>query len=171
VSTNDTYAGDLSSSVLAVVAREGVGRPNVVVSGDLVLPTGPGDRGVGAGVVLSKSFDPVVLFGGANYLHGFHVDGVDPRRSLGEHNVGFNFGYVYALNDSVALSGTFIGTYRTYPRGVGPSGLAPSRETYQLQLGATMQVGRGLFVEPTIGIGVGGSSPDVTLSVNVPYSF
>jgi hypothetical protein len=171
VSTSDRYAGDLSSSVLAVVAHEAVGRPNVVVSGDVVLPTGPGDRGVGAGIILSKSFDPVVLFGGASYLHGFGVDSVNPRRSLGEHNVGVNFGYVYALNDSVALSGTFIGTYKTYPRGVGPSGLAPSRDTYQLQLGATMQLGRGLFVEPTIGIGVGGSSPDVTLSVSVPYSF
>jgi hypothetical protein len=170
-STSDTYAGDLSASVLTVLAHEGVGRPNVVVSGDVVLPTGPGDRGAGAGIVLSKSFDPVVLFGGANYLHGFQTNGVDPRRTLGDHNVGFNFGYVYALNDSVALSGTFIGSYKKYPRGVGTSGLAPSRETYQLQLGATMQIARGLFVEPAIGIGIGGASPDVTLSVSVPYAF
>ncbi|NML44458.1 helix-turn-helix domain-containing protein [Ramlibacter sp. G-1-2-2] len=170
-STSDTYAGDLSSSVLGVLAREGVGRPNVVVSGDVVVPTGPGDRGVGAGIVLSKSFDPVVLFGGANYMRGFQVDGVDPRRTLGENNVGFNFGYVYALNDSVALSGTFIGSYKTYPRSFGTSTLTPSRESYQLQLGATMQVGRGVFVEPAIGIGIGGASPDVTLSVNVPFAF
>lgn len=170
-STSDTYAGDLSTTLAAVVAHEGVGRPNVVVSGDVVLPTGPGDRGLGAGVVLSKSFDPVVLFGGASYMHGFHVDGVDPRRNLGEHNVGFNFGYVYALNDSVALSGAFLGTYRTYPRGVGANGLTPSRESYQLQLGATLSVGRGVFVEPSVSVGVGGSSPDVTLSLTVPYNF
>jgi hypothetical protein len=169
--TNDTYAGDLSSSLLGVVAHEGPGRPNVILSGDVILPTGPGDRGVGAGVVMSKSFDPVVLFGGASYMHGFHTDGADVRRVLGEHNVGFNFGYVYAVNDSVALSGAFIGTYRTNPRGIATGGLVPSRETYQLQLGATMQLGRGLFIEPTVGMGIGGAAPDVTLSVNVPYTF
>jgi hypothetical protein len=143
----------------------------VILSGDVVLPTGPGDRGLGAGVVLSKSFDPVVLFGGASYIHGFHVGGPDLRRVLGEQNFGFNFGYVYAVNDSVALSGTFVGTYKTNPRGVPSGGLVPSRETYQLLLGATMQLGRGLFIEPTVGIGVGGSAPDVTLSVNLPYTF
>jgi excisionase family DNA binding protein len=169
--TSDRYAGDLSASLLGVLAHEGAGRPNVILSGDVILPTGPGDRGLGAGVVMSKSFDPVVLFGGASYMHGFHTDAADVRRVLGDHNFGFNFGYAYAVNDSVALSGAFIGSYRTNPRGAASGALVPSRESYQLQLGATMQLGRGLFIEPTVGVGIGGASPDVTISVNVPYTF
>jgi hypothetical protein len=153
-----------------VVSHERVGRPNVIVSGDLVVPTGPGDRGVGAGMILSKSFDPVVLFAGASYMHGFHVDESDRRRVLARHNVGFNFGYAYAVNDSVALSGAFVGTYRTMSRGLA-GGLPPSREAYQLQFGATMQIGRGLFVEPAVAIGVGGTAPDLTLMLNMPYTF
>ena len=169
--TSETYAGDLSTSLLGVLSRERTGRPNVVVSGDLVLPTGSGDRGVGAGIVLSKSFDPVVLFGGASYMHGFHVADSDRRRVLATHNVGFNFGYAYAVNDSVALSGAFIGSYRTTSRAFTNGGLPPSREGYQLQLGATMQIGRGLFVEPAVAIGIGGSGPDLTLMLNLPYTF
>jgi excisionase family DNA binding protein len=169
--SNESYAGDLTASLLGVVARERSGRPNVIVSVDAVLPTGPGDRGLGAGVVLSKSFDPVVLFAGASYLHGFGVSDADPRRVLARRNAGFNFGYAYALNDSVALSGAFSGTYRTTPRGVGSERFGPSRESYQLQFGATMQIGPGLFLEPTVGVGVGGSAPDLTLSVNLPYTF
>jgi hypothetical protein len=170
-STRDTFAGDLSASLLGVVAREGVGRPNVVVSADAVLPTGPGDRGLGLGVVLSKSYDPVVLFGGANYMRGLQGGGADPRRVLGRHNLGFNFGYAYALNDSVALSGAFIASSKTDPPGQTPGALAPSRQAYQIQLGSTLQLGHGLFIEPAVAVGVGGSAPDVTISVSVPYTF
>jgi excisionase family DNA binding protein len=171
VHTSDRYAGDFSSSLLGVLAHEGPGRPNVILSGDVILPTGPGDRGVGGGVILSKSFDPVVLFGGASYMRGFGVNGTDVRRVLGQHNVGFNFGYVYAVNDSVALSGAFSGSYKTIAGGVAAGGLVPSRENYQLQFGVTMQLGRGLFIEPAVGIGIGGSAPDLTLSLTVPYTF
>jgi excisionase family DNA binding protein len=171
VRTSDSYAGDLSAGLLGVVTREGAGRPNVILSGDVVLPTGPGDHGLGAGIILSKSFDPIVLFGGASYMRGFQLDDSSPGRVLAKHNIGFNFGYAYALNDSVALSGVFAGTYRTALRRKAASGLAPSRESYQLQLGATMQLGRGLFVEPAVSFGVGGSAPDLTLTLSIPYTF
>jgi hypothetical protein len=171
VRTSDTYLGDLSASLLGVFSRERTDRPNVILSADVMLPTGPGDRGLGAGIVVSKSFDPIVLFGGVSYLRGWKVDDADPRRLLARNNFGFNFGYAYALNDSVALSGVFSGTYKTHPGGPRATGIAPSRESYQLQFGATMQIGRGLFVEPMVGVGVGGSAPDVTLLLNLPYTF
>jgi hypothetical protein len=171
VRTSATYAGDLSASLLGVVAREGTDRTNVVLSADVVLPTGPGDRGLGGGIVVSKSFDPIVLFGGASYMRGLNVDDSDPRRALARTNFGFSFGYAYALNDSVALSGVFSGTYKSSPGGPRTAGLARSRESYQLQFGATMQIGRGLFVEPMVSVGVGGAAPDVTLLLNLPYTF
>ena len=52
---------------------------------------------------------------------------------LAKHNVGFNLGYAYAVNDSVALSGVFIGTYGTDERAAGAVAvLTPARESYQL---------------------------------------
>ena len=82
---------------------------------------------------------------------------------------GLNLGYTYALNDTLALNTTFIGTYRTTR---SPDGVAvpPARERYQLQFGTTWLVAPRLFVEPAVGIRLGGSAPDLTLSLNVPYS-
>ena len=75
-------------SLLGVASREAMGRPTIVWSLDGVLPTGGGDRGVGGGVVLSKSYDPSVLFVGLNYLYGLHVNPSDSRWSLAKHNYG-----------------------------------------------------------------------------------
>ena len=35
----------------------------------------------------------------------------------------------------------------------------------------TWQLTPKLFVEPAVAIGLGGASPDVTFSVNLPYTF
>lgn len=167
---SEDFAGDASASLLTVVARERAGRPNVIASLDAVLPTGPGDEGLGGGIVLSKSYDPAVLFAGMSYLRGIDTDPADARRSLAKHNLGLSLGYTYALNDLLALNTVFTGTYRNFRSPDGVS-IPPSRERYQLQLGATWLLARGLFLEPAIGIRVGGEGPDLSLSLNVPYSF
>lgn len=166
-SRSESYAGDLALSLLGVALREGTGRPNVLLSLDAVLPTGPGDVGVGGGVVISKSYDPVVVLAGLNYLYGVAIDPIDPRAVLARHNIGFNLGYAYAINDTIALSGQFAGTYRT-PR-EGP--LPPEKESYLVQLGLTWQLGRDLFIEPSVAVGVGGAAPDFSFTLNVPYTF
>ena len=54
------------------------GRPDLIVDLDGVFGTGPGNKGYGGGIVLSKSYDPAVLFAGINYLHGNNIDPADP---------------------------------------------------------------------------------------------
>jgi hypothetical protein len=168
--TRDDYAADVSVSLLGVAMHEAAGRPNMILSLDYVAPTGPGDRGVGVGVVLSKSYDPAVIFAGISYLNGTDIDPADSKRSLAKRNVGLSMGYTYALNDSLALSTLFIGTYRnaSSPNGVS---IPPPRERYQLQLGMTWMLARGLFVEPAVAMRLGGASPDLTFSLNFAYSF
>jgi excisionase family DNA binding protein len=168
--TRHDYVADASVSLLGVGMREAAGRPNVIVSLDGVVPTGPGDRGVGAGVVLSKSFDPAVLFAGLSYLRGMSLDATDARRSLARHNIGLSLGYTYALNEALALNSLFVGTYRNSHSADGTS-IPPPRERYQLQLGMTWMLARGLFLEPSVAFRLGGTSPDLTFSLNVPYSF
>jgi excisionase family DNA binding protein len=168
--SDERYFSDLSLSVLGVGMREATGRPNVIWSVDTVLPTGPGDRGLGAGLILSKTYDPAVLFGGLAYLHGFSMDASEPRRQLPKDNWRLTLGYTYAVNDNLALNGVFAGSYaggRVVPAGTLPA----VREAYQLQFGMTWMLRRGLFVEPAVAFGVGGASRDMTLSLNVPYTF
>jgi len=166
----ESFGGDATASLLMVAARERAGRPNVIASIDAVLPTGAGDQALGGGVVLSKSYDPAVLFAGANYLYGMDVDPADSRRSLAEHNFGLNLGYTYALNDSLALSTAVVGTFRNTRSPDGVS-IPPPRERYQLQLGTTWVLGRGFFVEPQVQVRLGGEGPDFGFSLNLPYSF
>lgn len=168
--TRDKFVGDASVSLLGVAVREAAGRPNVIWSVDGVVATGPGDRGLGGGLVLSKSYDPVVIFAGLSYLHGSSVDPADSRRSLAKTNIGLSLGYTYALNDSLALNTVFVGTYRNAQSPDNIS-IPPPRERYQLQLGMTWLLARGLFVEPAVAMRLGGESPDLTISLNVPYSF
>jgi hypothetical protein len=165
----EDYVGDVTVSLLRVAAREAAGRPNVVWSIDGVVPTGPGDSGVGGGVVLSKSYDPAVIFAGFSYLYGLSVDPASPRRALAKHNLGLNLGYTYAVNDSLALNTSLLGVYRSSSSGAGTA-IPPPTERYSLQFGMTWLLARGLVLEPAVEVGVGGDSPDLAFSLNLQRS-
>jgi len=167
---SDDYTGDASASLLFAAMRERTGRPNIIVSLDGVLGNGPGDRGIGGGIVLSKSYDPAVLFAGISYLNGNDINPADPRRSLAKHNWGLNLGYTYALNDALALNTVVLATYRNTESPDGTVIPAP-RERYALQFGTTWMLARSLFVEPAVSVRLGGEGPDFGFSLNVPYSF
>jgi hypothetical protein len=132
----DSVAQDASVSVLGVGWRESMRRPTLIWSLDSTLPFGPGDRGMGGGLVVSKSYDPSVLFAGFTYLYGLRINPSDPNSSLAKHNYGFQTGYTYAVNDTLALSTAFFGTYRDTR---SPDGIAipPPRQNFTLQLGTT----------------------------------
>lgn len=164
--TKDDYLADVPASLLGVAWREAVGRPSAVWSVDAVAPTGPGDSALGGGLVLSKSYDPVVIFGGVNYLYGLSIDASSTRRSLAQHNLGASFGYTYALNDAVALNNVLTASWRNAASPDSVS-IPPARERYQLQLGMTWLVTRALFMEPAVAMRLGGTSPDLVLSLNV----
>jgi hypothetical protein len=168
--THESFASDTSVSLLGVALHEAAGRPNVILSLDGVVSTGPGDRGVGGGVVLSKSYDPAVIFAGFSYLYGLDIDSADSQRVLAQHNFGLNLGYTYALNDSLALSTLFVGTYRNVHSPDGVS-IPPPSERYQLQVGMTWMVARSLFAEPSVAMRLGGATPDLAFSLNLAYSF
>jgi len=135
-----------------------------------VLPTGPGDKGLGAGAFLAKSYDPLVLFAGLSYMHGYSLDARETRRQLATHNWRLTLGYTYALNDTIALNSLFIGSHRSNDA-LGSGVVHPSPDRFLLQLGMTWLLGRGLFVEPAVAIGLGGAAPDFTFTLNFPYTY
>lgn len=164
-----TGSGDVSLALLGVGWRESAASPALLWNVQAVVPGGAGDAGLGAGFSVTRSLDPLILFGGASYLRGLRIDAEDRDRGLARHNFGFNFGYAFAVNDVLALTGQFIGTYRNHEArsGVTP----PARERYQLQFGATYVISPRFSVEPTVSFGVGGSAPDLSLGISFPYSF
>ena len=164
------FAGGAAISLLGVASREAAGRPTIIWSLDGVAPAGTRDRGLGGGFVLSKSFDPAVLFAGLSYLHGLSVDPSDPRASLARHNYGFHAGYTYAVNETFALNTVLLGTYRNLR---SPDGLAipPPHERYDLQIGMTWLLAPNLFMEPAVAMQLGGDNPGLTLSLNFSRAF
>jgi hypothetical protein len=166
----EAFGGDAAVSVFGVLFREAEGRPTVVWSLDGLAPTGKGDGGFGGGFIVSKSYDPAVLFGGVSYLHGLSINPSSSRLSLASHNYGAQVGYTYAVNETLALSTVLVGAYRNL-RSPDGSAIAPPREYYFLQLGTTWQVARGLFIEPAVAMQLGGASPGLTLSLNFSHSF
>lgn len=166
--TRDHYLTDASVSLLGVAMREAAWRPNVIISLDTVLPSGPGDRGIGTGLVLAKSYDPAVVFLGLSYMQGLAVEQAANRRSLAIHNYSFSAGYTFAVNDTIALNTVLSGSYRDY-RSADGTALPAARERYQLQLGMPLTFSRGLYIEPAATFRIGGAAPDLTLSTNLHY--
>lgn len=175
VTTRSDGRGDANLSLLTQLLRERGGRPNVLLSLEgLVAADASRSNGLGASLLLTKSVDPAVLFAGLSYLQALDADRVDERNGLARHNYGLNLGYTYALNDVVALNAVFAGSYRNYrteTRGALAGTLPPPRESYALQFGATWMVARGLFVEPAIAVRIGGDRPDMTFTLNLPWTF
>lgn len=160
--------GDLSAGLFAVVLRERRGLPNLLLTLDGLLPTGPGEAGVGGGLAATKSYDPVILFAGASYTRGLRPRPGDASRTLSRNNLGFNAGAAFAMNESVAVTGQLIGTFHDFESAVPPR---PIRELYRVQLGVTLLAASGLFVEPTVAVAVASGSPDLTLGLNLPWTF
>jgi excisionase family DNA binding protein len=165
-----SIAQDASMSVLGVGWHESVNRPTMIWSLDSTLPFGPGDRGVGGGMVLSKSYDPSVLFAGFTFLYGLRFNPADTNSSISKHNYGVQFGYTYAINDALALSTVFFGTYRDTHSPDG-SAIPPPRQNNAVQLGTTWLLGKGFFVEPAVAMQLGGDNPGLTLLLNFSRSF
>jgi len=146
------------------------------------LPTGSGFYGLQGGLTVLYPSDPVVLFGGLNYLYSFPRDDVTLRfedgssENLGRVSpggiLGFNFGVGLGLNEKMSLS---LGYDQASVEPTKINGQTPP-DAVRLQLG-TMLVGFSYRRTPTsninftLGVGVTRDAPDVTLSLRYPMSF
>jgi len=177
--------------------------PTYTITSSLSLPTGrsPFDERIGqntstgsgyasasVGVNASQVFDPVALFGSLSFtagksvsnLHQFNttdlstLTGVQPGKSI-----GFGAGFTYALSYNVSTSVSFQETVTTpsHISVVNSSNVAqPSRAT-AMQVGAILNFGLGIRLNPkttvnlTAGIGLTTDSPDFSLGLNVPLTF
>ena len=169
-SSGRNIAGDLGVGLRRTLLREGPGRPDIISSFDAQIPTDD-DRVyvLGGGLSFVKSIDPVVLFAGSSYRHGFRRTLADGSALAPGNAFDVSLGYGLAINDSLAMSTAASGlfTRSTIIEGV-TSGRA---ETFSLRFALTSALAKGLYIEPSVTIGLSGPGQSFTMGVTLPYSF
>ena len=162
--------GDVSIGLRRTLLREAAGRPDIVATIDAQIPTDD-DRAyvLGGGMVFVKSIDPVVLFAGTSYQHGFRRNLSDGTRLAPGNAFSASLGYGLALNDTVALSTAASGVFT---KANFIEGLSSGRsETFSLRFALTSALTQGLYIEPSVTIGLSGPGQSFTMGITLPYSF
>lgn len=178
--TKDGF-GDLGAALRYEVWYEQGNRPALIVditgksnTGGNGL-TGTGTWGVGGGVTLLKTIDPVVFFGRIGYMNNF----ASQSRDLG-NIFDYRLGMGFSLNDKVSfnmqLTGAQIGPSSVVSSGTGglteplsPTILSVKRlELMNLLFTTTVIVTRKFSIEPVVGIPLTSES-FAFVGLRIPY--
>lgn len=150
-------SGSLSASY--ALLREESGQPGVTINA-VAAPFGEA-KSVGAGVALTKSYDPVVLYGSAAYSKPV---GSSDAKDLNFATTTLSGGFVFAVNQQFSLS---AGLSAVIGKGqVEPSNLTWTRPS--LQLGVGTMIAPGFYVEPRLSMALNGSRA-VSFGVDIVY--
>jgi excisionase family DNA binding protein len=168
--TDRAAFGATTIGVRHTFLREGVGRPDAIVTLSGQVPTEELPAAAGAGVVVIKSVDPVVLFANANYFRAFRKEsGELAARFRSADVVDLAMGYGLGLNDTVAISMAVSGAFARTTTLEGVTSRRPS--IFGVRFGLTAWLAQGLYIEPSVSFGLTGPGDTVTLGVTLPYAF
>ena len=177
-----SHTGRDPFEVVTDCSRRCVGE-NVTGTGlPLTLPTGSGFHSLQGTLTWLYPSDPAVFFGNLSYVHNFKRSNVSrlvqngEREPLGElapgNVMGFNFGMGLALNDKASLSLGYdhstIARMRQNGKAV-PGSVRTQLGT--LLLGYSYRLNEKRSLNIAVGAGVTRDTPDVTLTVRMPFSF
>jgi hypothetical protein len=169
-SSDGTDVGDFSVGVRRTALRESTGRPAIIASFDTVLPSDDDTPyRVGGGLVLVKSIDPVALFASANYHRGLSRDLGDGTRLQPGNFVDVSLGYALALNDSLAISTAATALFSRARTLDDPD--SRRFDTFGIRFALTSSLTRGLYIEPSVSLGLSGPARSFAFGVTLPYSF
>lgn len=142
------------------------------------LATGTGFYGLQGGLSVLFPSDPAVFFGGVNYLYNF---GRDVGNGFGHIKPGnifdFNVGMGLSLNDRASFS---VGYQQSMVSKSSQSGeasalqrLAPPSSLVlgTARFGVSYKVSAKTLLNFSLGIGVTSDTPDLELTVRMPYTF
>jgi hypothetical protein len=162
--------GDVNVGMRRTLLRESKGRPDVIGTFDALIPAGDDTAYLlGGGLVLVKSIDPVVLFAGANYHRGLRRDLDDGTRLKPGNFVDVSLGYALALNDSLAISTAATALFSRARTFDDPE--SRRVDTFGLRFALTSSLARGLYIEPSVSLGLSGPARSFAFGVTLPYSF
>ncbi len=148
------------------------------------LSFGTGVYGASVGVSVLKTLDPMIVFGSLTYFHNFadHFDDIDevPGNQPGKVKLGDAYqvggGLAFALNDKSSISMSYtqriVERTRLTPDDQSARVVVGSQANVALaNLGATFSLGENIALVTNVGIGLTDDSPDMAISVRIPYRF
>ncbi len=156
--------------------------------GNLSIPErlsfGTGVYGASLGFSMLKTLDPMIVFGSATYFRNFKRDFDDideiPEDQPGAVKLGdaiqYGAGLAFALNDKSSISMSYtqriVERTRLTPLDQNPRDIVGSQANVALgNLGATFSLGENVALVTNVGVGLTDDSPDMALSVRIPYRF
>ncbi len=167
-SASGAYFEPLTVGLHYSLLAEGLGYPGVVVGLEGMAPVDQGQWGVGSSLALTKSIDPVVLFATVAYRHGFGNPGQTMLAQPSDLFSG-SVGLAFALNDAVSLSGRLTGMWA--PKTNYGEFEIPSYTRYNLSLGGTFLIAKGLYLEPSVSFNLNGVDRYTAFGASVMYSY
>jgi hypothetical protein len=159
--------GDVGVGIRHTFLREGPGRPDIIGSFDALIPTDDDNPHVfGGGLTLVKSIDPVALFSGVNYHRSLRRDRLDGTSLNPGSSLDVSLGYALGLNDTIAISTVATGAF------IRPAADASRRvDFFSLRFALTSYLARGMYIEPSITIGLSGPGQSFSMGVTLPLAF
>lgn len=176
-----TQPGQLSTSFFGNISLP-TGRSPWEIDQTEELSTGSGGIGLGGGVNVSKTVDPVVAFGNLNINYSLPISGLSQTRNRGGRadlltevrpgpSLSFGGGMAYSLSYDVSLTfsinyGISLPTELEFEN----TGVAET----EVQTSGTLSMSTGWRLNPeyitTFGIGIGltQNSPDMSFNVSFP---
>lgn len=158
--------GDVGVGLRHTFLREAPGRPDLIGTFDALLPTDDNPYVLGGGLVFVKSIDPVALFSGVNFHRSIRRDGPDGALLEPATSLDVSLGYALGLNDTIAISTVASGAF------IRPTSDASRRvDFFSLRFALTSYLARGMYIEPSVSIGLSGPGQSFSMGVTIPYSF
>ncbi|MBN2299430.1 MAG: hypothetical protein JXM72_12590 [Deltaproteobacteria bacterium] len=174
-SEKGSYAAIFNFSVVTPT-----GRSPYKINTETELSTGSGLFSYQAGMNISKSIDPLIVFGSINYSYRQTLTGLDQQFSGSilekvepGDSVTVGIGYAYSLSYRVSFNQQFQYSfaYGSKYSFAGATAESPSRSSATLLFGTGWKVSSKTSFYINLGIGLTRDDPDFTLSVRVPFEF
>jgi hypothetical protein len=161
--------GATTVGIRQTLVREGVGRPDIIISVSGQFPTDDAGYAASGGLVFVKSIDPVVLFASAGHRYAFDRASPDTTVRAPRNSFDLSMGYGLGLNDTVAISMTVSGLFI----GSTAFGNATAKQPaiFSSRFGLTTRLGEGLYIEPSVSFGLSGPDNSFAFGVTLPYAF
>jgi excisionase family DNA binding protein len=160
--------GDVVLGVRHTLMKERAGRPNIIGTLGVDIPTGDSSRAIRGGLALVKSVDPVALFASINYMHVDTEEFENMSLLEAEERIDLTLGYALALNDTLALSMALSGAFTSATR--FPNAELRRQDGYSLRFGLTSWLARRVYIEPSVSFNLSGPSEGFAFGIAVPYT-
>jgi hypothetical protein len=141
------------------------------------LSTANGYDSITLGVSLSKTIDPLVVFGSLSYSYNDDITGIGggvlEKVQTGD-DIGFSLGFGFALAYNVSMNMQYQHNYRLRTKlkweGGGSSNLATATSS-MFKIGTSWRLSRKKTFHFTLGMGLTENDPDMSLTIRLPFTF